>query len=129
MARGRCAGCGQEDASAKKIERHINTCPQYLDLWRTDPDRALSPTAEAERWSEVKESDDYDLAKHERRERFLVDVKVKNDKKIEAQTQRWTSREFRNLSGADARSTPVPAPQGGRITERRDDAAGRALMR
>lgn len=126
MARGRCAGCGHEDASARQTAKHVNSCPAYLELYRTDPARALSPEAEAERWARFRETDEHAMAKHEARERFLVDVKAKNDRRIDAQQERWASRSFRNLN---ATSTPVPTPEGGVLATPPDDPAGRVAAR
>jgi hypothetical protein len=50
MAQGRCAGCGKSDSSAKALNKHIMSCPQYVALFQKDPARALTPEAEYERW-------------------------------------------------------------------------------
>lgn len=49
MAAGRCAGCGRTD-SLRKISLHIVDCSAYLDLYDRDPQRALTPIAEYERY-------------------------------------------------------------------------------
>lgn len=49
MATGRCAGCGRID-SLRKIGQHIVDCVDYTTLFRTDPDRALTPAEEYQRY-------------------------------------------------------------------------------
>lgn len=49
MAAGRCAGCGRID-SLRKIGLHIVDCVDYATLFRTDPDRCLTPAEEYERY-------------------------------------------------------------------------------
>ncbi len=48
MASGRCAGCGRIE-SIRKIVLHTIDCPAYLDLYRRDPQKCLSPAEELER--------------------------------------------------------------------------------
>jgi len=50
MAQGRCAGCGLIDNSSTKIRQHVVSCPDYLKLFKTTPERALEPAAEFVRW-------------------------------------------------------------------------------
>jgi hypothetical protein len=57
MATGRCAGCGKS-GPPKKVQAHIMTCPDYAELYRADPARALPPEAEHARWAaQDKEAD------------------------------------------------------------------------
>jgi hypothetical protein len=46
---GRCAGC-QESGELKTIEHHVLTCLKWAALYRSDPDAALPPAAEQDRW-------------------------------------------------------------------------------
>ena len=48
MSSGRCAGCGFTD-STRRTGQHIMTCPQYLHLYATTPDRCLDPRREYQR--------------------------------------------------------------------------------
>lgn len=48
-AQGRCAGC-QEAGELRAIEHHVMQCAKWAALYRADPDAALSPAAEQERW-------------------------------------------------------------------------------
>jgi hypothetical protein len=43
VSAGRCSGCGFEDVSCRKVKTHVLTCSVYLALYRSDPDRCLSP--------------------------------------------------------------------------------------
>lgn len=49
MAAGRCSGCGRGD-SLRKIILHVVSCEAYLALYEHDPERALDPVAENERF-------------------------------------------------------------------------------
>lgn len=49
VATGRCSGCGAS-GTPKRIRVHVRACEKYRDLLRSDPDRALEPEAEHERW-------------------------------------------------------------------------------
>lgn len=46
IAAGRCAGCGHEDASARKVRYHTSSCAKFIELWRASPEKALDPEAE-----------------------------------------------------------------------------------
>jgi hypothetical protein len=50
VSAGRCAGCGGTDSSCQRIKKHVQKCPDFLALYRTDPARALDPEAEYRRW-------------------------------------------------------------------------------
>lgn len=49
MATGRCSGCGRTD-SLRKIRLHILHCTRYEHLFHHEPDRALDPAAEHQRY-------------------------------------------------------------------------------
>lgn len=114
MARGRCSGCGHEDQSAKKVERHTASCPEYIRLWREHPERALSPEAEAERWAAHTSTEEYTEQREAAKDEKYAGYRADNERRVEAQASRWKSREFR--SGRST-STPakLPAQQGGRL--------------
>lgn len=130
MARGRCAGCGLEDPSAKKVERHVASCPDYLALYRTSPEKALSPEDEMKRWSEVTSSDEYQEAKAAEKDERYAGYRANNERRVEQQASRWKSRQFR--SGRTT-STPYHAnggiPEGGRLTPIREGSADDAARR
>ncbi len=46
MASGRCSGCGHAGTIAH-VTSHTLICDAYIELYRTDRSRALSPAAEA----------------------------------------------------------------------------------
>lgn len=46
---GRCAGCGRTGPESK-INLHVIDCPDYLDLYARQPDKALTPVAEYTRY-------------------------------------------------------------------------------
>ena len=52
MSRGRCPGCGIEDASCKAVRGHMNDCPEVLAMYR-DPERkalVIDPEEEFKRY-------------------------------------------------------------------------------
>lgn len=49
MAAGRCAGCGRTD-SARKVAVHVLACKAFIDVFEQDPERALTPEAELDRF-------------------------------------------------------------------------------
>lgn len=59
MAAGRCAGCGKTGSSCK-IDGHAMECPDWLELFRTEPDRALDAAAEYRRWKADDRADERD---------------------------------------------------------------------
>jgi hypothetical protein len=85
MSAGRCAGCGQTD-SCKKVELHVLGCPEYLRLYREDPERCLDPAAEYRRY---KAQDDTSEARAARRDlrlqRRFADLEAQHS----AQASRW----------------------------------------
>ncbi len=87
MAMGRCAGCGKTDAS-RKVQLHALTCPEYLDLYRTDPVRCLDPDAEYARYQA---EDNNPEARAERRDirlrRRFLDTEQANAR----QAARWAT--------------------------------------
>jgi hypothetical protein len=48
-ARGRCSGC-QETGELKRITWHVLSCLKWAALYQRDPDAALPPSVEFERW-------------------------------------------------------------------------------
>lgn len=64
---GRCAGCGKRDVSVRKIQAHVVQCPSFAALYRTDPERALDPEAEEERWQRTEGSEEARIAARDER--------------------------------------------------------------
>lgn len=48
-AQGRCAGDGRT-GELREIAWHVTTCPQWAALFLQDPDAALGPVEEYDRW-------------------------------------------------------------------------------
>jgi hypothetical protein len=48
MSAGRCSGCGLENKSCRVIRSHINTCPEYVALYRDPETRPLALDPEDE---------------------------------------------------------------------------------
>lgn len=89
MAPGRCAGCGLSNSSCRPIRAHVETCPDYLDLYREDPARALAPEAEYRRW---KAEDDSPEARQAARDVRLGRVFAEADEAQQAARERWQSK-------------------------------------
>lgn len=84
MPSGRCSGCGHTDSS-KKVAAHITTCPAYLDLYLTEPQRCLSPSAEARRHRTA----DTAQARAQRRDLRLRHRFAELDQQVRTQIDRW----------------------------------------
>lgn len=84
MAVGRCSGC-KVTGPRKKIENHVLSCPQYLELFRADPARALDPVTEARRYAQ----EDTCAARAARRDVRLRERFAEMDAHASAQADRW----------------------------------------
>lgn len=113
MPKGRCAGCGLENGSAKLIERHITKCPDYLDLYKKDPAKALSAEEEASRYDALKKTDAFieerEAAKDERYDGYRAAAA----KKVEALRERW--RGGTKFKALNRKSAPTVAPEGATV--------------
>jgi len=100
------------------VASHVSTCPAYLKLWKESPELALSPEDEMARHAAHRDSEagveEREQARWERNQGYIAN----NERKIEAQTQRWKSEEFRSRNDV---STPVKTPAGGRTQETLND--------
>lgn len=85
MAAGRCAGCGRT-GSAKKIRAHAMTCPQYTELFQSDPGRCLDPEAEHERY---RTEDNTSEARALRRHQRLTGSYAELERRQALQSARW----------------------------------------
>ncbi len=85
MAAGRCPGCGFT-ASSRKARIHILDCPDFLELFRTDPTRCLDPEDEYVRY---KAEDDSPDARAERRDARLQDRFADMDRRQSMEADRW----------------------------------------
>ena len=86
LAQGRCAGCGKVGASVR-IEQHLTTCADYLLLFKADPEKALLPEAELERWQREDRSPEAKAAAKEIR---LHGILVDQDQRRAQQETRWS---------------------------------------
>lgn len=57
MPTGRCAGCGETGKNSSIIE-HTRYCPEFIALYRRNPEAALAPEAEFTRWNTEQRADD-----------------------------------------------------------------------
>lgn len=112
MPKGRCAGCGLENSSAKLIERHMTKCPEYLDLYKTDAAKALSAEAEAQRYDTLKKTDEFIEAKEAEKDARYDGYREAAARKIEALRDRW--RGGQKFKQVNRKSTPVASPENGR---------------
>jgi hypothetical protein len=84
MSAGRCAGCGKTDPSCKKIKTHVMSCPDFIELYKQNPEAALDPEAEFTRHK--LEQDD---TKEERRDTRIAGLRKEGAAKVAVQQGRW----------------------------------------
>lgn len=85
MPTGRCAGCGRMDAD-RKVRYHIITCEQYQALFESDPDKALDPAGEYQRFKTEEMNSD---ARAHRRDGRLSAQFAELSTLQDLQIQRW----------------------------------------
>jgi hypothetical protein len=108
MPQGRCAGCGETDVSCKKINAHVLECPEYKALYKADPDRALSPREEYQRWlREDGKLQDKMVRVQARSERAEAHREI-NDRKLSMEAERWSEPTTHRST-----SRPVTTPDDG----------------
>lgn len=131
MARGRCAGCGYEDLNCKKVNVHTASCPDFLKLFRSDPDAALDPEAEYARVRAAAEADpDAEvIAREERRASTAARYKAENDAKVALQQERFSQAGSVRFNALHATSTSVPVPEGGTVPTRTSTPGHRVAAR
>jgi hypothetical protein len=121
MTWGRCSGCGQEDASCKKIRNHAASCPEFLELFRRQPERAIDPEAE---WARHHSPDGEAQRLDEREDRRAATKTRLQALAADRQSRsrdRWAGRS-RNLS-----PTHVPPPPQGALAPTGHSEAARIL--
>lgn len=74
--------------SLRKVTTHVVVCPDYAQLYREDPARALSPEDEYNRW---KVEDHSPEARAERKDQKQQDMWVKLDRSRDASDKRWAT--------------------------------------
>lgn len=88
MSAGRCAGCGFQNVSCQKVKRHVVDCPDYIELFRTDPGRALDPEEEYQRY---KAEDDSPEARLDRKMDRIERLDTMLDARRQAHRERFTA--------------------------------------
>lgn len=82
-------GCGYENVSSAKVLRHMSTCEQYAEVYRTRPEAALGPEEAMEAHRAFRQSDEGQEAKSERKaDRLDKWVEFQNTKSDQA-ARRW----------------------------------------
>jgi len=108
MPVGRCAGCGKTSGSARVINAHVLECPEYKELYKTNPAAALSPQAEQQRWlTEDGKTQDQIATAQARALRAEAHREV-NDRKLTSEALRWSAP-----TAQRATSRPVTTPDEG----------------
>lgn len=103
MARGRCSGCGHEDASSAKVRRHTAGCAQYARLYRERPELCFDPESEMARHAAEQESDEAQERKAEAKVEAVDRWREFQERRAEASRQRWAS----STRVADGRGVPL----------------------
>lgn len=91
MSRGRCSGCGLEDASCSKIRTHVMSCSEYVALFKTTPDDCLDPEDEYVKHRQWLESEEGQAAREERREIVTQRAREAGDRRTAAARERWSA--------------------------------------
>lgn len=81
--KGRCAGCGLS-GSVARVSAHARYCPEYRELYRSAPERALSPEEEYARWQDSEE-------RQERREQRREAAIAEADRRRDVHRRRWAT--------------------------------------
>ena len=103
--RGRCAGCGYENASVARVARHTSQCEPYLKMYQADAAGALAPEAEWVRYHSVDaQAEREEVAEDQRSERREAN-RLLNAMRAEAALSRWSR-------GSAEAAQRVPAPEG-----------------
>ena len=93
MSAGRCSGCGLEDRSCKKIGTHIHTCSSFLELFRSDPDKALEPEEEYRRYHAwLKTEEGQEFLDDQRADRIDA-YREEGEERLERHRERWGGRD------------------------------------
>lgn len=85
MPTGRCAGCGYS-GSCTKVKMHVLVCPDFLAVFRENPERCLHPAAE---YARFKAEDDTSEARAERRDQRLRHRFAEMERLAAIQAARW----------------------------------------
>lgn len=90
MSRGRCPGCGYEDASCKKVRSHMNTCPSVVELYRSSPESVIDPEDEFVRHKAYLDSPEAqaekEAARAEKRQGYIDSARIRQER----QKARWS---------------------------------------
>lgn len=127
MSRGRCAGCGYEDASCKKVRTHVNTCPEFLVLYKTEPARAIDPEDEFVRFKALTETFEYQEARDEEKSAKHAKYREDAERKLAVSKDRFaggTRTRFRSAASQESVTSP---PEGVPVPAFDDSATGRVL--
>lgn len=90
MSRGRCPGCGFEDASCKKVRNHMNTCAEVVALYQSNPSAVIDPEDEFVRHKAYLESPEH-LAEKEARRLAVRQGHIESARaRQERQKARWS---------------------------------------
>jgi hypothetical protein len=91
MSRGRCSGCGFENVSCKVVKTHVRTCPDYVALFKENPDAALDPEEEYRKHREAHDSEEGEAARDERQQDRAAEFRSNAEAILQRQRERWDS--------------------------------------
>ncbi len=87
MSAGMCSGCHYKNNSCKAVQKHIMSCPDALELMKTNPAALLDPEKELERFNMMEGSrEEKDVARDKR----YAGYKEEANRKLEKSQKRWT---------------------------------------
>jgi len=87
MPTGRCAGCGYVN-SDRRAKLHVVGCSDFLELFENDPDKALDPVTEYQRYKSEELTSD---ARAQRRDLRLTERFSELSALQDLQARRWTT--------------------------------------
>lgn len=85
MPVGRCPGCALT-GSLRRVHIHVLNCPEFSELFRSDPDRCLDP---ADEYIRFREEEDVPEERAARRDERLKERFAEMGRLQDAQTRRW----------------------------------------
>lgn len=100
MSRGKCSGCGLENASCAKIRTHINTCPDYVKLFHEAPEKCLDPEDEMVQFAAYRDSDEGQLEIAEAKEKKYLGYKETAEQRHVISRARWSGGEAPDVVGS-----------------------------
>lgn len=89
VTKGRCAGCGFEDASERKVRIHTIGCPEFIALWKANPEQALEPAEAHAQYHQVEAKEARKEAHQDQFDTVRGQLQELAARRQEADRERW----------------------------------------